>query len=102
MRITVVILLAIFGLILCLNLSVTTYISWQRLRADYDIRFMEIMGAESQRDFENCIKMCEGFPRIGGRPYPYDSWGEMFNLCDAKRKEAVLSIETMDELLALP
>lgn len=102
MRITVVILLAIFGLILCANLSVSTYLSWQRFHSDNDVRFMEIFDAESQADFENCIKMCQEFPRVGGRPYPYDTWAEMFKLCDAKRKEAVLSTETMDELLALP
>ena len=87
MRLTIVILVAIFGLILCVNLSASTYISWQRYRYERSVGAVEYATAQRQRAFDNCVKLSLAYPRKDGFPYPYtDSWASLFKLCETYRQ----------------
>ena len=89
MRLTIVILLAIFGLILCVNLSASTYMDWQRFRNDRaPSHVIEYLDARRQRAFDNCVKLSLAYPRVGdtNMPYPRQDWLSLIQLCESYRK----------------
>ena len=103
MRLTIVILLAIFGLILCVNLSASTYMDWQRYRYDRSVGLMEYQNTQWQRtrqeqldlrqkkqvDLDNCVRMWNPLPKGDietvslWRLRAYDKWAE----CEGLRME---------------
>ena len=97
MRLTVIILLAVFGFILCANISASTYMDWQRFRTDMAAHTLsqmidDLIGPRDvrQQAFDNCVKLSLAYPRKDGYPYTdYDSWAALFTLCEKYRQESL-------------
>ena len=94
MRLTIVILLAIFGIVLCLNLSASTYLSWQRFRNDRTYKASEFWPGRRQRDFDNCLAQLRAYPLREGWPIirnaddftGLNQWRALYLECDKFRK----------------